>query len=314
VLVSIGLGVLYQIQADGAYQLLVVEAVLLLITGLAFAASFRVRTPPTVPVTPAVDHELESRLREQIMDLTVAKADAEQANLSKAQFLSSMAQELRTSINAILNFSQFVSTGMLGPITREQVEILMKISSSGKNMLNLINDVQDLSKMEYGALRLFVEDDIDIHVELLSVIDAGKVILKEKPVELIVETDEDLPEIVGDRRRLRQIMLNIISNACKFTEQGRIVIRLCRVADEIVLSVQDTGPGIPSDEREAIFEPFRKGDVRLGEGAGLGLPMARHLTQAHEGRLWLESTVGTGTTFFVALPTYSEKLAALIAI
>lgn len=239
---------------------------------------------------------------------------AEEANRVKSQFLASMSHELRTPLNAILNFTQFVSSGMLGVVNQEQIDILDKVVNSGKHLLSLINDVLDISKIESGALKLFVEEDIDLTHEIKQVVDEGQALIKDKPITMTYEPSADLHPVVGDKRRIRQIVLNLISNACKFTQEGSITVRLSQDADSLVCAVQDTGPGIPAEEFDAIFETFRQSDVglRQGEGTGLGLPISRRLAEAHGGNLWLESEVGVGSTFYVSIPTRAEKLLPLL--
>jgi signal transduction histidine kinase len=243
-----------------------------------------------------------------------ARHEAEQANHVKSQFLASMSHELRTPLNAILNFSQFVSSGMMGPVNDEQVDVLTKITASGKHLLSLINDVLDISKIESGALALFVEDNVNLSDELQTVIAAGKTIVGHKPVELSAVISDDLPLIVGDKRRVRQIMLNLVSNACKFTEEGHVRIWLAQRGDEILFTVEDTGLGIAPEDRVAVFETFRQTEtgLRQSEGTGLGLPISKRLTEAHGGRLWFDSVEGHGSTFFVALPVSSPQLTAMI--
>lgn len=244
----------------------------------------------------------------------VARAEAEQANTVKSQFLASMSHELRTPLNAILNFTQFVSSGMVGDVNEEQIDILDKVTNSGKHLLSLINDVLDISKIESGALRLFVEGDVDLNKEIQTVIDAGKVLLEDRPVELVEDIQLDMEPIVADKRRVRQIMLNLVSNACKFTEEGQIRVSLHQNGENIVFAVHDTGPGIAPEDHDAIFETFRQTDVglRQGEGTGLGLPISQRLAEIHGGRLWLESVPGEGASFYVSLPIRSEELLPLV--
>ena len=140
----------------------------------------------------------------------------------------------------------------------------------------------------------------------------------EKPTVKFVR-DYDLalmPDMVCDKRRVRQILLNLVSNACKFTEEGQVTLSVCVDAGLVNLVVKDTGPGIPAEDHELIFEPFRQSHAGMskGGGTGLGLPIARRLAEAHGGRLWLESVVGQGTTFSVVLPIASPELADLIKI
>jgi signal transduction histidine kinase len=225
-----------------------------------------------------------------------------------------MSHELRTPLNAILNFSKFISSGMLGPISNEQKDVAEKITSSGKHLLNLINDVLDISKIESGSLRLFVENDVNLNQEAQQVVDAAWVLLAGKPVQLNVNIDNDLPQIVGDKRRIRQIMLNLVANACKFTETGSVTVEMHQQNGEIRFAVRDTGPGVAPEDYETIFESFRQTEagLRHGEGTGLGLAIARRLAESHGGRLWLESQADEGATFHLSLPVRSEELVALL--
>lgn len=255
------------------------------------------------------------RNAELFAEKEAALQEAERASKIKSQFLAAMSHELRTPLNAILNFSQFVSSGMLGSVNEEQVDILNKITASGKHLLGLINDVLDISKIESGALTLFVEEKVNLATELQAVEATGHTILADKPVELKIDIDNNLPLVVGDKRRIRQIMLNLVSNACKFTEAGEVNIQLRRhEVDGILFSVKDTGPGIAPEDHEAIFETFRQTEagLRQSEGTGLGLPISRRLAEAHGGRLWVDSTLGQGATFSVILPVRSPQLLQMI--
>lgn len=243
-----------------------------------------------------------------------ARQDAEKANLVKSQFLAAMSHELRTPLNAILNFTDFVASGMLGDVNEEQVDILGKVRTSGKHLLSLINDVLDISKIESGALRLFVEPDVNLNAETQSVVDSAHVLLGDKPIKLVAEIDANTAPIVADRRRVRQIMLNLVSNACKFTEEGEIRISLQQNGDHALFAVHDTGPGIAPEDHETVFETFQQSEagLRQGEGTGLGLPISRRLAELHGGRLWLNSVPGEGASFYVSLPTRSEELLLLV--
>jgi signal transduction histidine kinase len=239
-----------------------------------------------------------------------ARQEAEQANRVKSQFLASMSHELRTPLNAILNFTQFVSSGMLGTVNEEQVDTLGKVVYSGQHLLGLINDVLDISKIEAGALKLFIEPNVDLAQEASIVTDSARTLVGQKPVEIQLEVAPNLPHIVGDKRRIRQIMLNLVSNACKFTDKGSIRITLEAQQDNIVFAVHDTGAGIAPEDQGMIFELFRQSQtgLRQGEGTGLGLPISRRLAVAHGGSVWLESALGQGSTFYVSLPVHSTVL------
>jgi signal transduction histidine kinase len=242
----------------------------------------------------------------------------------KSQFLASMSHELRTPLNAVLNFTEFVSLGMLGTVNDAQKDALSKAVDSGRHLLALINDVLDMTKIEAGMMNLFIEDNINLNREIDSVIAAGRTMLKDRDVTFVEDIDPALPLVRGDRRRIRQILLNLVSNACKFTEQGSVTLTVkvkpnAQQSDstgeqthEILFTVRDTGPGIDPNEHAVIFEPFRQTEhgIQHANGTGLGLPITKRLVEAHGGRLWLESERGRGATFFVALPIHAQTQVA----
>lgn len=235
---------------------------------------------------------------------TDARLEAEQANQVKSQFLAAMSHELRTPLNGIMNFTGVVADGMVGEVNERQAKLLNDAISNADHLLNLINDVLDISKIESGALSLFIESDINIADISQEVLTTGKSLLGDKPVDIILEIEDNLPLIMGDARRIRQILLNIISNACKFTEQGTITVAINQQNDSIKLSVCDTGPGIAPEDYDAVFETFQQTEtgIKSGKGTGLGMPICKRLVEAHHGKMWLESEPGKGTTFFVTLP------------
>lgn len=239
-----------------------------------------------------------------------AKEQAEQANTVKSAFLASMSHELRTPLNAIINFTKFVAKGTMGPVNDEQKETLEEVIDSGKHLLNLINDVLDMSKIGAGSLRLFVEPEIDLNAALKSVVATGNTLIAEKPVHIETEIPEALPRIMGDRQRIYQVLLNIMSNACKFTDEGQITIRAYTEDEHVFFAIEDTGPGIAPEDQSLVFESFKQTEsgLRQGGGTGLGMPISKSLVAAHGGRLWLESEPGKGSTFFVALPINSDIL------
>jgi signal transduction histidine kinase len=249
------------------------------------------------------------------VEAKAAREAAERSDKVKSQFLAAMSHELRTPLNAIINFTKFVAKGHMGPTTPQQSDALGKVLNSATHLLNLINDVLDISKIEAGALQLYIEDDINLNQELDSIRASGQALLEGKRIDLKLDVDNDLPLLTGDKQRIRQIMLNLLSNACKFTETGQIVIGAHRNDGHVILSVQDTGPGIPTEQFDLIFETFRQSEtgLRHGKGTGLGLPISRRLAEAHEGRLWLESQLQIGTTFFVELPIKPEHLKVTVA-
>jgi signal transduction histidine kinase/uncharacterized membrane protein YhhN len=257
-------------------------------------------------------------------DLTAAAVDrmrlySEQVSLAerlrdadavKSRFMANMSHELRTPLNAILNFTRFVSSGLLGQVNDEQRDALDKTVISGKHLLSLINDVLDVTKIESQMLNLFVEADIDLRPEIESAVAAGEALLEDKPVSITCDISPDLPPVTGDRRRLNQVLLNLISNACKFTAEGTVSVTAYAAGDTVDITVRDTGPGIPADEHESIFEPFRQSKRGLiaGGGTGLGLAIARRLVEAHHGTLTVASAPGQGAAFTVSIPVDSTAL------
>lgn len=241
----------------------------------------------------------------------VAREAAEQANLVKSQFLANMSHELRTPLNAILNFTGFVADGDLGEVNQKQADVLNKALRSGEHLLHLINDVLDLTKIEVGMMYLFVQD-VNLNEMLNNVVAVGQGLLSDQNpnVTLHTDIDPDLPIIQGDRRRLRQIFLNLISNAVKFTPDGTITLTARRDGEVIRISVSDTGIGIAPEDRDKVFETFRQAAHELDVGgSGLGMPISKHFAEAHNGTIWFESEPGVKTTFFVELPVETNLAA-----
>jgi signal transduction histidine kinase len=229
--------------------------------------------------------------------------ETEQANQAKSVFLSSMSHELRTPLNAIINFVEMVARGMIGPVNQEQVELLDQALYSSKHLLNLIDDVLDISKIQAGQLTLFIEDQVSVQVEVEAALSIVGGLLQEKGLQLIRDIDPQLPMVSCDRRRLRQVLLNLISNAIKFTNEGTVTVSVKNQGQEVLFAVIDTGPGIRADKQDLIFEPFiqaENGERQL-QGTGLGLPISRSLIQAHGGELWVDSERGEGSAFFFTL-------------
>ncbi|MCB9438546.1 MAG: PAS domain-containing protein [Anaerolineales bacterium] len=256
----------------------------------------------------------KSELEKLNTELQVAWDAAKAADRVKSQFLANTSHELRTPLNAILNFAQFLAMDIFGEINDQQRDAVDKIIGSGKHLLALINDILDITKIEAGMMHLFIEDNINLHQELTSVLASVETMLVEKPIRLVTDIDAELPTMVGDRRRIRQILLNLLSNAAKFTAEGSITLSIKKRQTDILFMVSDTGPGIAEEDQQIIFEPFRQTEigVRQMSGTGLGLPITMRLVEAHHGKLWLESEMGEGSSFFFTLPVQSEALLELM--
>jgi signal transduction histidine kinase len=229
----------------------------------------------------------------------------EAANRHKSEFLANMSHELRTPLNAIIGFSEVLQERMFGELNEKQAEYTDDILSSGRHLLSLINEILDLSKVEAGRMELEVAT-----FDLPLAIDNARTFVRERAVKhginLDVTVDERLGEFVGDERKIKQILLNLLSNAVKFTpEGGRIGINARQTDGAVEISVSDTGIGIAPEDQAKIFEEFRQvgGDyAHKKEGTGLGLTLAKKFVELHGGRIWVESEVGTGSTFTFTLP------------
>jgi signal transduction histidine kinase len=232
----------------------------------------------------------------------------------KTAFLANMSHELRTPLNSILGFAEVLLLELDGPLTETMTNDIHLIEKNGKHLLSLINDVLDMAKIEAGKMNLAFEKFVlrDLIEETMDITSS---LVREKGLYLkIAEDSQDRMDLIADRIRIRQVMINIVSNAVKFTERGGITIRVVQNPEErkLHLVVQDTGIGIPPDKLEMIFESFSQVDTsttRKVGGTGLGLPISRRLVEMHGGRLWAESTgkPGEGSAFNIELPFEAVK-------
>jgi signal transduction histidine kinase/ActR/RegA family two-component response regulator len=236
-------------------------------------------------------------------------AELEVASRHKSEFLASMSHELRTPLNAVLGFSEVLLERMFGDINERQEEYLRDIHSSGKHLLELLNEILDLSKVEAGQMELeFTPLDVPAALEYAASM------LRERAtahsVDLRVELGDGLGAVEADELRFKQVVLNLVSNAVKFTpDGGSVVIRAVEVDTDLQVTVTDTGVGIPIEDRERIFESFQQGGrgASREEGTGLGLTLSRRIVELFGGRMWLLSEVGAGSTFGFSIPTRRES-------
>jgi signal transduction histidine kinase len=237
-----------------------------------------------------------------------ARTAAESANRAKAAFLASMSHELRTPLQAALGFSQLVRSGLYGPVNEEQIGILGRVERSQTHLVRLIDDILDFARLEAGRVRMDVElvPLREVVAELAPLVEPQA---RKKNIELSLLPPPDSISVRGDRHRLKQILVNLVGNAIKFTADGG-TIRLDASADTDLATIRvvDSGVGIPADRLSAIFEPFvqvDEGHTRAHSGVGLGLAISRDLARAMGGDLTVESTLGVGSTFSVQLPLSS---------
>jgi signal transduction histidine kinase/DNA-binding response OmpR family regulator/HAMP domain-containing protein len=248
------------------------------------------------------------RANEQLLELDALKS----------QFLANMSHELRTPLNSIIGFSRVILKGIDGPLTDLQSQDLEAIYAAGNHLLGLINDLLDLAKIEAGKMELRPE-----YVSLTDIIDGvvstTRGLLKDKPIELVVDVEENLPPVWAEPGRLRQVLLNLVSNAAKFTYQGSITVRAQshpanpETGDPecVQVDVVDTGIGISPEDMKKLFVAFSQVDgstTRRTGGSGLGLAISRQFVEMHGGRIWVESEVGVGSTFSITVPLHPQPI------
>ncbi|MBA3534061.1 MAG: response regulator [Ardenticatenales bacterium] len=264
-------------------------------------------------------NSLEQRVAERTQqlehaseELRRAKVLAESANDLKSKFLANMSHELRTPLNAIINFAAFMLSRDFGDLTEHQDMMQQRIRANGQHLLSLINDILDLSKIEAGKMDLRCEE-VDLRALIESVRSTALGLTKDKELQLVVELPEaTLPLIWADQRRIRQVLLNLLSNAAKFTpEEGIITVRVWEEeGGSVAVSVSDTGIGIPPEQLTRVFEEFHQVQddaSREYQGTGLGLPICRRLIEMHGGTIQVTSDLGYGSTFTFTLPIASSE-------
>jgi len=255
---------------------------------------------------------LEKRIAERTWDLEQANVELRKADQLKSEFLANMSHELRTPLNAIIGFAEILRDGLCGAMNEEQVASVSDIHASGKHLLQMINDILDLSKVEAGRMELQPEE-----FSLAEAIDNVQSIVRDMVnrghLDLQISVPDNLPYIYADQVKFKQIMYNLLSNAVKFTpENGSITVDVSFNNDDFLVSVTDTGIGINPEDHETIFDEFRQLDSsrsRQYEGTGLGLALTKRLVELHEGRIWVESEgSGMGSKFSFTLPVAKPSI------
>jgi signal transduction histidine kinase len=259
--------------------------------------------------------ERMNRMSQELRRLDRMKVDAaselaqlntrlERASRAKSEFLSNMSHELRTPLNAILGFTEMIADGLYGQVPEELKDPLNDIQVNGRHLLRLINEVLDLAKIEAGRMELAL-DDYSVAELVGSVRTAMRSLAEEKGLRFETQVADELPLARGDSGRLTQCLMNLTGNALKFTRVGEVLIGASREGDDIVYRVSDTGIGIPAEEIDNVFGEFRQVDATVTRefgGTGLGLSITKKFIEMHGGRIWVESWLGLGSTFFFRVP------------
>jgi signal transduction histidine kinase len=236
--------------------------------------------------------------------LKARTAEVEVASRHKSEFLASMSHELRTPLNAVIGFSEVLLERMFGDLNDRQEEYLRDIWSSGKHLLELLNEILDLSKVEAGQMTLEPTE-----FSLQEALGHGLALVRERAarhgIRLGLEVAPEVGLVRADELRIKQVIVNLLSNAVKFTpDGGRVEVRARTEGSEVLVTVADTGTGVAAADRERIFESFQQGGRRASttEGTGLGLTLSKRIVELHGGRIWVESELGVGSTFGFAIP------------
>lgn len=249
------------------------------------------------------DH-LEEMVKKRTAELELEKEKALSADRLKSAFLATMSHELRTPLNSIIGFSGILMQGLPGPLNEEQKKQLGMLQQSARHLLSLINDVLDISKIEAGQLKVNI-NEFNLPEVIHRVVEINKPLADKKNLQIHVTIDPEVNEIVSDKQRIQQVLINLLNNAIKFTDEGSVSIDCLKVGDQIQLQVKDTGIGIEKEKIPLLFKPFTQIDTgltRKHEGTGLGLSICKKLLDMLNGGIGVISEHNVGSTFIVKLP------------
>jgi two-component system, sensor histidine kinase and response regulator len=252
----------------------------------------------------ALNRDLENIIAARTIDLREAKERAETADRIKSAFLANMSHELRTPLNSIIGFTGILLQGLVGPLNEEQKKQLGIVRDSSTHLLELINDVLDISKIEAGQLEVEAEP-FDLRASLEKTARVLRPLADKRGLALELQIAAEVGTLTSDRRRVEQVLMNLVSNAIKFTEQGSVTVACSGNEAEVEIQVRDTGIGIRAEDLGVLFQPFRQvdaGTARKYEGTGLGLSISKRMVELLGGRIQVESVWGEGSTFTVSLP------------
>jgi signal transduction histidine kinase len=249
--------------------------------------------------------EQNEALEQAMQKAEEARHAMEAANQAKSRFLANMSHELRTPLNAIIGYTELILDRTYGEIPERVRGTLQRVERSGRHLLGLINEVLDLSKIEAGQFKLNVAP-FALPDAVTAAANALESLAREKKLKLSAGTESGLPQVIGDERRITQVLVNLIGNAIKFTDAGEVEVRVTADTNQFAVTVRDTGPGIAPEHRTRIFEEFQQADTsttRPKGGSGLGLAIAKRIVEMHGGTLaLLQSEVGRGSTFGFTIP------------
>jgi signal transduction histidine kinase len=235
----------------------------------------------------------------------------EEASRHKSQFLANMSHEPRTPLNAVLGYTELILDSVYGEMPEKARSVLDRVQRNGRHLLGLINEVLDLSKIEAGQLVLTLAD-YSLKTVVETVYTSVEPLAAEKKLVFKAEVSPDLPPGRGDERRLTQVLLNLVGNAIKFTDHGEVAIKASKVNGSFEVMVRDTGPGISEPNQAKLFQEFQQADnsiTRQKGGTGLGLAISKRIIEMHGGKIWVESTLGHGSTFAFTLPVTVKEQA-----
>ena len=239
--------------------------------------------------------------------LIAIKTKLERLNDQQAAFVSNVAHEFRSPLTVMTGALDNLADGLHGQLTTDQREPVDMCRRESQRLKRLVGDLLDIARIEAGKVRL-VQTEVVLQDLLCHTAQLFEELVKQQGLSLSLELPEEPARIIGDRDRLQQVFVNLVSNAAKFTKQGTIRLRLLRNGQQYHVEVADTGPGIAEDDLERVFDKFERVGSQAEEGSGLGLPIARDLIELHHGRMWVESVVGKGSRFIIALPANGANL------
>ena len=257
-----------------------------------------------------VGRDITDRVRTEAAMIS-AKIEAETASRTKSEFLANMSHELRTPLNSIIGFSDVMFDGLTGELGPKQKNYMKHISDSGHHLLNLINDILDISKVEAGKMELHI-DMLNMKTVIDDIVAMTQTLTSRKNISVNVDVQENMPTLRADRSKIKQIMYNLMGNAIKFTDDGGKITILTKVkGKKILVSIIDNGIGISTEDQKKLFKPFSQIDSSISrsyQGTGLGLALVKELIELHGGNIRVESEVGKGSNFTFELPIGDDDL------